>query len=104
MMASPPPQASETLDHLAWTMRDCEHYRNAADALSELEIPLEAGIGRHRLGGNMFAYFWSPGGNRYELSGFMPSVDNTDPGLWDDFERAFSAWGQRPPESFGRGS
>jgi catechol 2,3-dioxygenase len=104
MMASPPPQASETLDHVAWTMRDCEHYRQAADALSELEIPLEAGIGRHRLGGNMFAYFWSPGGNRYEFSGAMPRVENIEPGLWEDFATAFSAWGQLPPESFSRGS
>lgn len=104
MMASPPPQASETLDHLAWTMRDGNHHKSCADALSQLDIPLEAGIGRHRLGGNLFSYFWAPGGNRYELSGEMPRVDNAEPGIWDDFAHAFSAWGQLPPESFSRGS
>jgi catechol 2,3-dioxygenase len=104
VMGSPPPQASDTLDHLAWTMGDMDHLKRSADALSELDIPLETGIGRHRLGQNLFGYFWSPGGNRYELSGEMPRVDNDEPGLWDDFARAFSAWGQLPPESFARGS
>jgi catechol 2,3-dioxygenase len=104
MMASPPPRASDTLDHLAWTMENVEHSKRAADALSEFELGLEAGIGRHRLGGNLFAYFWAPGGNRYELSGEMPRVQETEPGLWEDFAHAFSAWGQTPPESFSRGS
>lgn len=104
IIGSPPPQAAETLDHLAWTMAGMEHLGRAADALSGLDIPLETGVGRHRLGGNLFSYFWSPGGNRYELSGEMPSVDGSDTGLWEDFARAFSAWGQLPPESFGRGS
>jgi catechol 2,3-dioxygenase len=104
MMATPPPRATDTLDHLAWTMRDFEHYRPACDALSELEIGLEAGPGRHRLGENTYAYFWEPGGNRYELSGSMPRVQTTEPGLWEDFAHAFSAWGVMPPESFSRGS
>jgi catechol 2,3-dioxygenase len=93
-----------TLDHLAWGMEGAEHMKTAADALSEKEIPLETGIGRHRLGGNLFEYFWAPGGNRYELTAEMPECDNSEPGIWTDLENAFSAWGHQLPESFQRGS
>jgi catechol 2,3-dioxygenase len=96
----------ESLDHVAWTMEGAEHLKRSADLLSQSQIPLETGPGRHGLGGNLFAYFWAPGGNRYELSAEMPRcVDPGAPhGVWNDFPKAFSAWGQMPPETFQKGS
>lgn len=97
----------ETLDHVAWTMDGMDHLKRSADLLSHVGIPLETGPGRHGIGGNLFAYFWAPGGNRYELSGEMPrTVDPAAPHrVWkEDFPKAFSSWGQLPPESFQKGS
>jgi catechol 2,3-dioxygenase len=103
IIGGPPGGEEFTLDHLAWRMDGMEHVKTAADGLSELEVPLEVGPGRHRLGGNLFAYFWAAG-NRYELSAEMPRVEGTEPEIWTDFGSAFSAWGHQPPESFARGS
>lgn len=96
----------ETLDHVAFTMEGVDHLKRSADLLSRAEIPLETGPGRHGIGGNLFTYFWAPGGNRYELSAEMPrTVDPGSPtGVWSDFPKAFSSWGQLPPESFQKGS
>ena len=104
VIGSGPDRPGDTLDHVAWTITDCNGMARAADALSELELPLESGIGRHRLGGNLFAYTWAPGGNRYEFSAEMDQVDNTEPRVWDVFPYAYSAWGQVPAETFPKGS
>ncbi|PTQ51344.1 MAG: Catechol 2,3-dioxygenase [Hydrogenibacillus schlegelii] len=97
---------SETLNHLAWQMDGIEHVKKALDYLGQHQIALETGPGRHGVGGNIFAYFWEPGGNRFELSAEMPrTVDRkAPPKIWDNFPKAFSAWGQLPPESFAKGS
>lgn len=99
-------RSSETLDHFAWTMDGIDHLKRAADMLSQLEVPLETGPGRHGVGGNLYAYFWAPGGNRYELSAEMPRTvsPTAGPNFWNDFRAAFSAWGALPPESFQVGS
>lgn len=97
---------TDNLDHLAWTMDGMEHIKRGTDILSQAEIPLETGPGRHGIGGNLYAYFWSPGGNRYELSAEMPRATDARAAtnFWNDFPKAFSAWGALPPESFERGS
>ena len=98
-------QPGETLDHIAWTMNGSDHLKQGADQLAQTGIGLEAGPGRHGIGGNLFAYFWAPGGNRYELSAEMPrTFTGHETGVWSDFPKAFSVWGQAPPESFQKGS
>jgi catechol 2,3-dioxygenase len=96
----------ETLDHVAFEMDGIDHIRRTADALAQAELPLEAGPGRHGIGGNIYAYFWAPGGNRYELSAEMPRTVNPNAphNVYNDFPKAFSAWGAMPPESFQKGS
>lgn len=99
-------QTGETLDHLAWTVDNIEHMKRAADLLAQVGLRTEVGPGRHSIGGNLFLYFWSPDGNRYELSAEMARVLNTkaEPKVWDDAPGLFSPWGIVPPESFARGS
>lgn len=103
IMGGPP---GNNLDHLAWTMDGMEHIKKGTDLLGQVEIPLETGPGRHGIGANLYAYFWSPGGNRYELSAEMSrAADAKAPtNFWNDFPKAFSAWGAFPPESFDHGS
>lgn len=97
---------TETLDHVAFAMEGMDHIKRGIDALARADIGLETGPGRHGIGGNLFAYFWAPGGNRYELSAEMPRTVNPSAphNVWNDFPKGFSAWGQLPPETFAKGS
>jgi catechol 2,3-dioxygenase len=96
-----------SLHHLAWTVDNMEHQKRAADTLASAGYVLETGPGRHGVGGNLYSYLWTPGGNRYELSAEMPRIlaDRSDPLVRKAGEfNAFSAWGAVRPESFTRGS
>jgi catechol 2,3-dioxygenase len=100
-------QPGASLHHLAWTVDNMEHHKRAADTLAAAGHPLETGPGRHGVGGNLYSYLWTPGGNRYELSAEMPRIlgDRPDPLVRKAGEfNAFSAWGAPRPESFTRGS
>jgi len=96
----------ETLDHLAWTVANMEDIKMLFDNLARRALKTEAGPGRHGVGGNIYGYFHTPGGNRYELSAEMPRIPNQleKPGIWTDLSTAFSVWGAPPPESFKWGS
>lgn len=100
------PESTATLNHVAWQMESFDHIKRALDFMALAGYKVETGPGRHGIGGNIFAYFWEPGGNRFELSGEMPraTARRADPLFWDDFPKAFSNWGQMPPESFALGS
>lgn len=100
-----PPHLS--LHHLAFGMTSMDHIKQGADALAQANFPLEVGPGRHGIGANLFAYFYAPGGNRYELTAEMARAADpkVEPNMWSElFPKGFSAWGQAPPESFQGGS
>ena len=96
----------ETLDHVAWQMDGIDHIKRSLDSLARAGIKTEAGPGRHGVGGNIYAYFRAPGGNRYELSAEMPRAADrhAKPVIWKDPSTSFSAWGARHPDSFADGS
>lgn len=97
-------QPQHTLNHLSWDHDGIEHMKAMYDQVMRYgNVVREAGLGRHGVGSNLYAYFRTPCGNRYELSAEMPFVYNhsacpkkwvvTDPGF-------FSVWGEPFPESF----
>lgn len=97
----------DTLHHLAWTMESFDHLKVAADHLARAGLELETGPGRHGVGGNLYAYFWTPSGNRYELSAEMPRLPGSriEPNVRSTVSfNSFSAWGIARPESFTKGS
>lgn len=94
----------QTLHHYALRLDSFEHLKHAADRLAAAGIKVEAGPGRHSVGGNCYLFFWAPGGNRYELSAEMPRAAGPDPRIWSDLASAFSAWGATPPADFAEGS
>jgi catechol 2,3-dioxygenase len=98
--------AGETLDHVAFRVSGIETMKYLADRLASFGMTIEVGPGRHSIGGNLFTYFWTPDGNRYELSAEMAMVSNTasPTRFWGDDPGLFSPWGIRPPESFRKGS
>lgn len=89
-------QPGATLHHLAWTLENMEHHKRSADVLVRAGYGLEAPPGRHGVGGNIYSYLWTPGGNRYEFSSEMPRVvgASTEPQVRKAGEfNSFSAWG-----------
>ncbi len=97
----------ETLDHLAWTIPNIEYMKLMLDQVARGGVLTEAGPGRHGVGSNLYSYFFTPDGNRYELSGEMPRcVDRkAGPRMWRaDQPGIFSSWGAPFPESFKVGS
>ncbi|MCW8173574.1 hypothetical protein D8S78_23195 [Natrialba swarupiae] len=64
-----------TLHHLAFQMDSFDHMKKFCDRLASKGHRLELGPSRHNAGGNLFAYFWAPGGNRIELTAEMATVD-----------------------------
>jgi catechol 2,3-dioxygenase len=99
----------ENLSHLAFAMRGVKHMQVALDIMAAAGHQIELGIGRHRIGRGLYAYFREPGGNRFEWSVESEQVDpNRDPGFYDQSEDIFSAWTAQAyryfPPTFARGS
>ncbi len=97
---------TETLHHIAWACSSFDHMKIAADALAAEGIRLELGMSRHPVGANLYAYFWEPGGNRFELTCEGAIIDpRTEPRFWDGFGDTLDAWGETiPPDTFRKGS
>ncbi|MFW5918266.1 MAG: VOC family protein [Haloferacaceae archaeon] len=92
------------LHHLAWGFDDVGHLTRFVDRIAGAGCDLERGIGRHHGGNNIFAYFWEPGGNRFELCTQMATLSRTEPEHAEDYESTTTAWGPEAPPSFGEGS
>jgi hypothetical protein len=66
------------------------------------------GVGRHRLGSNLFWYLWDPAGTMFEFFADMDQI--TDDAAWDQHHRrddwtpddaGLSVWGPAsPPDAF----
>lgn len=94
------------LHHVAWTTTDIAHTKRLCDAVAQSGLELELGISRHAVGDNIFAYFWAPGGHRFELSTEMATLDPaTSTRHHDDVGDVLTAWGAVDrPKSFNGGS
>lgn len=86
-----------TLYHLGWFFQSLDHMKSFADALARHGHSLEMGINRHYFGDNLFAYFREPGGNRFEITAEMATVDDTTPTAFhtdeSDRDNTIAAWG-----------
>ncbi|WP_338727475.1 VOC family protein [Haladaptatus sp. DJG-WS-42] len=85
------------LFHLAWTFSSFDHMKLFADNLARHGYPLEMGMNRHYFGDNLFAYFREPGGNRFEITAEMATVDEDTPTYIhtaaSERENVVAAWG-----------
>ena len=92
------------LHHLAWKFTSIEHMKFFIDSISSAGVGLEFGIGRHYGGDGIYSYFLEPGGNRFELTTEMASID-TDTTRYTSPTDFMSAWGEvAVPDSFESGS
>ncbi len=90
------------LHHIAWTFTNMEHMTAMIDRVSQEGIMLELGPGRQPIG-NISAYFWEPGGNRFELSTDMPMIPSGARTRYF-WKREVFSWGGEFPKSFIKGS
>lgn len=97
---------SVTLHHVAWTFSSFDHMKIGADLLAATGTRLELGMSRHPVGANLYAYFWEPGGNRFEFTCEGAVLDpRTPPRFWEGFQDTLDAWGDPiVPDTFRKGS
>jgi catechol 2,3-dioxygenase len=89
-----------TLHHLSFETEGFEHVKALCDRLTATGHRLELGPSRHNAGANNFAYLWTPGGNRIELTAEMATVDDdAETGVReiDREENTVSSWGGVEP-------
>ncbi|RQG87914.1 catechol 2,3-dioxygenase [Natrarchaeobius halalkaliphilus] len=89
------------LRHIAWTMSSIDHMKAFIDNLAQAGYELEVTIHRHYAGDNLAAYFWEPGGNRFEICAEMATLDPNTPTNYCEPGEGYTAWGGvHPPESY----
>lgn len=99
-----------TLNHIGWQADSVDHMKRFIDTIAQVDVRLEIGISRHNIGDNVFAYFWEPGGNRFEISTEMATLDDSTPTETRTItgfmgQEDLSAWGGIDiPESITEGS
>lgn len=95
------PHPGDTLHHVAFVFPSFDQMKAHIDELVRHDVALESGVSRHRAGNNLFAYFWSPGGNRVELCTEMATLPPDTGTVYRDETFTFSSWGGiTPPDSF----
>lgn len=92
------PEDTVGLHHFCFEVPSYGDLISISDAVASWGIELDAPIGRHVSGNNVFVYFKDPFGNRLEVNADMARVDLAAPPLIRDAPTPFSAWGpERPP-------
>ncbi|NMP22739.1 hypothetical protein HIJ39_10295 [Sulfobacillus sp. DSM 109850] len=90
------------VDHVAFELESWAEVKRLADHLADQNVALEAGPGRHRVGGNIFIYTHDLNGLRFEFLCEMREVVNPETAkVWPRGSRAitYNAWGIVPPEN-----
>lgn len=86
------------LHHFCFEVPSYGDLISLADAVAARGIELDASIGRHVSGNNVFLYFKDPWGNRLEVNTDMARVDLAAPPLIRAAPAPFDAWrAGRPP-------
>lgn len=98
--AGPAPE----LHHFAFAVPSVSELVRVADALSALGVPLDASIGRHANGNNVFLYFKDPFGNRVEVNTDMARIDPAAPPRIVREPNAFDEWRPGRPPALSSGS
>lgn len=86
------------LHHFCFAVPSTAYLVAAADAISAYGLELDASMGRHVAGNNVFIYFRDPSGHRVEVNTDMARVDQAAPPKIVPEPLPFDAWRPgRPP-------
>lgn len=89
------------LDHYSYDLAEWGDFKAWCDRLTELDVPVAWGPGRHGPGNNLFVFFDDPAGTHIELSAEMEKfyddrVEYT-PRRWSPIPQSVNLWGGQLP-------
>ncbi|MFT4231351.1 MAG: VOC family protein [Leucobacter sp.] len=89
------------IDHYSYDLSEWEDFKSWCDRLTELDVPVTWGPGRHGPGNNLFVFFDDPAGNHIELSAEMEKFydDRVEyvPRRWTPAPSTVNLWGGQTP-------
>ncbi|MET4781352.1 VOC family protein [Glaciihabitans sp. UYNi722] len=89
------------LDHYSYDLAEWEDFKSWCDRLTELNVRVEWGPGRHGPGNNLFVFFDDPSGNHIELSAEMEKFYDKSvtyvPRRWEAVPTTVNLWGGQLP-------
>jgi catechol-2,3-dioxygenase len=89
------------LDHYSYDLAEWEDFKSWCDRLTELDVPVAWGPGRHGPGNNLFVFFDDPAGNHIELSAEMEKFYDDRvtyvPRHWQPTPSSVNLWGGQLP-------
>jgi catechol 2,3-dioxygenase len=92
---------SGDIDHYSFDLAEWEDFKSWCDRLTELDVPVSWGPGRHGPGNNLFVFFDDPAGNHLELSAEMEKFhdDRVEyvPRQWKPAPQTVNLWGGQTP-------
>ncbi|AJY52387.1 VOC family protein [Halomonas sp. KO116] len=85
------------LDHYSFDLSEWEDFKQWCDRLTDLNVEVTWGPGRHGPGNNLFVFFDDPAGTHIELSAEMEKFHDDlvtyVPRLWEPTPRSVNLWG-----------
>ena len=93
--------SSGDIDHYSYDLAEWEDFKSWCDRLTELDVPVTWGPGRHGPGNNLFVFFDDPAGNHIELSAEMEKFYDDRvkyvPRRWAPAPQTVNLWGGQTP-------
>jgi catechol-2,3-dioxygenase len=88
-------------DHYSFDLSGWADFKVWADRLTDLDVPVQWGPGRHGPGNNLFLFFDDPDGNHVELSAemekFFDDRARYETRVWDEVPKTINLWGGQLP-------
>ena len=89
------------IDHYSYDLAEWEDFKSWCDRLSDLDVPVQWGPGRHGPGNNLFVFFDDPAGNHIELSAemekFWDGIAEYETRRWEPTPVSVNLWGGQTP-------
>ncbi|MFD1714871.1 VOC family protein [Amnibacterium flavum] len=89
------------LDHYSYDLSEWEDFKTWCDRLTELDVKVQWGPGRHGPGNNLFVFFDDPAGNHIELSAemekFYDDAVHYSTRRWLPVPASVNLWGGQTP-------
>lgn len=93
--------AGGDIDHYSYDLAEWEDFKTWCDRLTELNVDVAWGPGRHGPGNNLFVFFDDPAGNHIELSAEMEKFYDDRvtyvPRRWEPIPNSVNLWGGQLP-------
>ncbi|WP_336660019.1 VOC family protein [Leucobacter sp. USHLN153] len=89
------------IDHYSYDLAEWADFKAWCDRLTELDVDVQWGPGRHGPGNNLFVFFDDPAGNHIELSAemekFYDEAVTYVPRRWEPVPQSVNLWGGQTP-------